>query len=467
MFLQQFYVESLGHYSYLIGSLDSGVAFVADPKRDIDDYLAVATANGLRITHILETHLHNDYISGSRELAAATGATICHSAEAELAYDHHPLHDGDILRFGELEVCVLRTPGHTPEHLAYTIVDTGRGRDLPCAILTGGDLLVGSVGRPDLLGEEMGRRLAPQLYESLHEKILPVGDGVQVLPTHGAGSSCGAAISTTRTSTIGYEKITNPYLQQKSRDAFVKFVLAGQPSVPAYYGRMRPINQGRAPLPVTRRHPQPLRAKDVQRQATAGAALILDTRAPAAFGGAHIPGAVNVGLDNRFTTWAGSVLPVDQPLILVLDEEAGLDEALRQLARIGYTEIAGYLRGGMTTWVEAGLPIESLPQIDVSALRTRLADGATVQVIDVRTDREWDEGHIAGALHIVVNDIPARAATLPRDRLLALICGSGYRSSVAASILLRAGVTDLVNVIGGMSGWNRLHYPTVPGVDGA
>src|SRR4051812_49000044 len=173
MFLQQFYVESLGHYSYLIGSPDAHVAFVVDPKRDFDDYLAVARAHELRITHILETHLHNDYVSGSRELAEATGATICHSAEAGLAYDHRPLHEGDTLRFGELKVHVLRTPGHTPEHLAYTIFDTGRSRDLPCAILTGGDLLVGSVGRPDLLGEEMGRQLAPQLYDSLHDKILP------------------------------------------------------------------------------------------------------------------------------------------------------------------------------------------------------------------------------------------------------------------------------------------------------
>ncbi|HMA33370.1 MAG TPA: rhodanese-like domain-containing protein [Chloroflexia bacterium] len=465
MFLQQFYVPSLGHYSYLIGSTEAGVAFVADPKRDIDDYLTTAQALGLRITHILDTHLHNDYVSGSRELAAATGATICHSAAAQLGYAHQPLDEGAILRFGELEVRVLETPGHTPEHLAYVIYDTTRSTTLPSAVLTGGDLLVGSVGRPDLLGEELGRQLAPQLYDSIHEKILPVGDAVQIWPTHGAGSSCGAAISSTRTSTIGYEKVANPYLQHPSRAAFVAAVLHGQPTVPAYYRRMRPINQ-QGPRVVGRfPGPAPLAPADFQCRAQTGDAVVLDTRMPLAFGGAHIPGAINVGLDNNFTTWAGSVVPAGVPLYLVLEAAAQVGEVVCQLMRIGYEQIPGYLLGGMPAWTAAGLPLTTLPQLTVQDLQAQLAQANAPQVIDVRKEDEWQEGHIAGALHIVGNDVVPGAAGLPHDRPLALICGGGYRSSVASSLLQRAGFTRVANVLGGMSAWNQLHLPTVRGAD--
>lgn len=461
MFLQQFYVESLGHYSYLIGSTEAGVAFVVDPKRDIADYLVVARERNLRITHILETHLHNDYISGNRELVAAAGAIIGHSAEADLSYDHLPLREGDTLRFGELEVRVLRTPGHTPEHLSYTVYDTTRSRSLPVAVLTGGDLLVGSVGRPDLLGEEWGRVLAPQLYDSLHEKILPVGDSVQVLPTHGAGSSCGAAISTTRTSTIGYEKATNPYLQHRSRESFVGHVLSGQPTIPAYYRRMRGMNQGAARVWGQYPRLEPLAPAAFAARLAAGDALVLDTRTPLAFGGGHIAGAINAGLDNRFTTWAGSVVPAGRPLLVVMEASTDVDEVVAQLMRIGYEQFAGYLQGGMGDWIEAGLSIATLPQITVQDLKARLDAERAPQVIDVRKDDEWQEGHIAGAIHIVGNDILTGLADHARSEPLALICGSGYRSSVAASLLKQEGFIQISNVIGGMGAWNNLDYPIV------
>ena len=459
MFLQQFYVECLGHYSYLIGSTEAGVAFVVDPKRDIDDYLHTAQDLGLRITHILETHLHNDYVSGSRELAAASGAVIGHSAAAELRYDHQPLRDDDRLHFGELEVRVLETPGHTPEHLCYLVYDTKRSSTTPALIFSGGDLLVGSVGRPDLLGPELGAKLAPQLYDSLHHKILPVGDAVVVLPTHGAGSSCGAAISSTRTSTIGYEKATNPYLQHDSPAAFVRAILGNQPTIPAYYPRMRPINQGGPPLgaPPTPPFldPATFAARMAHTQTT-----VVDTRDAAAFGAGHIPGAINIGLDNRFTSWAGSTLPADHALLLVVAAPSDVTAALTQLHRIGLAQVGGVLAEGMHAWTAAGQPVTTVPQISVTDLKALLDTGAVVQVVDVRKADEWQTGHIAGAVHYPANRLAERAADLPDDRPLAVICGGGYRSSLAGSLLRRQGYTQVHNVTGGMEAWVGQGYPT-------
>ncbi len=459
MFLQQFYVESLGHYSYLIGSTEAGVAFVVDPKRDIADYIQTAQDLGLRITHILETHLHNDYVSGSRELAAASGAVIGHSAAAQLRYDHQPLREDDRLLFGELAVRVLETPGHTPEHLCYLVYDTKRSPTTPALIFSGGDLLVGSVGRPDLLGPELGAKLAPQLYDSLHHKILPVGDAVVVLPTHGAGSSCGAAISSTRTSTIGYEKATNPYLQHKDQAAFVRAILGNQPTIPAYYPRMRPINQsgpplGAPPLPPSL-DPAAFAARMAEPQTT-----VLDTRDAAAFGAGHIPGAINIGLDNRFTTWAGSTLPADDALLLVVAAPGDVTEALTQLHRIGLAQVAGVLTDGMAAWTAAGHPVATVPQISVTDLHAMLDAGAPVQVVDVRKADEWQAGHIAGAVHYLANRLADQAADLPDDRPLAVICGGGYRSSLAGSLLRRQGYTQVHNVTGGMEAWTGQGYPT-------
>lgn len=459
MFVQQFYVEALGHYSYLIGSTDAQVGFVVDPKLDVDDYVNTAQQMGMRISHILETHLHNDYISGSRQLAALTGATIGHSAAAHLAYAHQPLRDGDTLRFGELEVRVLETPGHTPEHLAYVVYDTARSRDMPLLILSGGDLLVGSVGRPDLLGPELGAKLAPQLYDSLHEKILPVGDAVMVLPTHGAGSSCGASISSTRTSTVGYEKRTNPYLQHKDQASFVKAVLNGQPTVPAYYPRMRPINQsgppvGQVPLPPT------LDAAAFAARADEPHTVVLDARPAAQFGAGHIPGAINAGIDGSFTTWAGSVLPADHAVLLVLARPSDVGEATTQLRRIGFGDVPGVLAGGLEAWTAAGCPIATVEQITVGGLKDALDHGEPVLVVDVRKPDEWAGGHIPGAVHRLANRLVAEPADLPRDRRLAVICGGGYRSSVASSLLLRQGYTQVLNVAGGMEAWEGNGYPT-------
>jgi len=399
MYLQQFYVESLGHYSYLIGSDQAASAFIVDPKRDIQDYLDTARQQQLSITHIFETHLHNDYVSGARELAAATGARIHSSARADSGFDRVPLKEGDEFRFAELLVRVLETPGHTPEHVCFTVADTSRS-DEPLLILTGGDLLVSSVGRPDLLGEELGRELAPKLFDSLHRKILTQHDHVSVLPTHGAGSSCGANISKTRTSTIGYERISNPYLQTKDRDEFVCQVLAGQPAIPAYYQRMRPTNQ-QGPA-VLGRLPQPRAMEPEQiEQAMAGGALLIDAREPAAFGGVHVPSSYSIGLGPNFTAWVGSVLPAGQPLLLVVENGDELEDAVHQLIRIGYEDVRGYLAGGIDAWLAAGKKVQHLPQQSVFELHEALArNGSAPWVLDVRSGTEWQQGHIAGARHL-------------------------------------------------------------------
>ncbi len=474
MFVQQFFVPSLGHYSYLIGDTDSGEALVLDPKRDIQDYLATAQAEGLRIKFIFETHNHNDYVSGSRELAAATEAPLYASTDSGLHHEFRPVKEGDVIKVGGLVVRVMATPGHTPEHVSYTVADSSR-TETPALVLTGGDLLVGSVGRPDLLGKELGAKLAPKLYDSLHGKILKLEDYVQVLPTHGAGSSCGNNISTTRTSTIGYERRFNEALQQPTREAFIEFVLREQPAIPAYYSRMRPANQ-QGPA-VLGKFPdlKALTAREGQKLIEEGDNyLLIDTRSPAAFGGGHIAGSYNIGLGGSFTTWVGSVVGPDKPLIFLLQETTPqkLEEVVTQLVRIGYEKQSyGYLVGGFEAWLSSGLQIEHLAQISVQELAAELKHkqpkdhepGQKLTVLDVRSDMEWASGHIEEAVHIPGGDLEKKLGQLALDKgqPLAVICGSGYRSSVAASILQRHGFSDLQNTIGGMSAWKAAKLPTI------
>lgn len=462
MYLQQFFVEGLGHASYLIASDATKEAAVVDPRRDIQVYVAEAHRQGLKVRYALETHNHNDFISGAKQLATCLGAEHVASAEAALRFPYRGVHDGDELELGELLIRVLFTPGHTPEHVSYVVIDTSRA-DVPVLAFTGGDLLVGAVGRPDLLGRELGEQLAPLLYDSLHTKLLRLEDYVEVLPTHGAGSLCGRGITGKRTSTIGYERRFNPALQQKTKEAFVRYVLTGNPGIPTYYQRMRPTNQ-QGPaiwhLPEAR-----LLTPEEVRHLTEHGAIVLDTRPNVAFGGAHIPGAINIGLGAMFATWTGWLLPADTPLVLVLEHETQWDEAVTALARIGYERIAGALQFGMASWIEQGLPLARLEQLSVHELHDRLATRPEVQVLDVRMDSEWLDGHLERAVHIMLGDLPARldAAPLDRERPVAVICGSGYRSSIGASLLQQRGFREVWNVLGGMTAWREAGLPITDG----
>jgi hydroxyacylglutathione hydrolase len=459
MLVRQFVIDGLGHLSTLIADESAGLAAVIDPRRDVDVYLAAAAEADVRISHVVETHLHNDYVSGGRDLAALTGATLVIGAGAELAYEHRPARHGETFAVGGLRFMVLDTPGHTPEHVAYAVTDTSRA-DEPVLMFTGGSLLVGSVGRTDLLGAENAIPFARAMFHSLHEVILPHPDYVTIHPTHGAGSLCSTDIASTPSSTIGFERRHNPMLQPAEFDAFARRLLSGQPTVPRYFARMRPTNQagptllgGRIP------EPRPLSVEEA-RSAVAGDALVVDLRPPSAHALAHIPGSLSIPSGSSFGTWLGWVVEPDRPLLLVLESAADWDDAIRQTLRVGYEHVLGHVRGGVHAWIEAGGAVESNGRLTVDQLAAELGRGpAAPLVVDVRQASEYEAGHIPGSLHITAGSLPDRLADLPRHRPIATICASGYRASVAASLLRAAGFADVSWVADGLTAWEAQGHP--------
>jgi hydroxyacylglutathione hydrolase len=460
MFFRQFHLEALGHASYLVGDDTTGQALVLDPRRDVDAYLEAARNQGLRITHVVDTHGHNDYLSGLSELAARTRAEVLGSAAGSLGYDHRPVKDGEVIELGDVGFEVLHTPGHTPEHVSLLVHDREQS-DEPALLLSGGALLVGDLARPDLLGgQEQAREGARSFCRTIQEKLLTLPDHVEVWPTHVAGSLCGGNIGSRLSTTVGYERRANAILAEvSSSEEFVLecIRLDNLPAVPPYWRRMRAQNlAGVARIGVLDEPPalapdafaEAARADDVQ---------VLDLRQAEAFGGGHIPGALNVGLGSSFPTWAGTVLPEDTRALLVLDEPRQLDEAMWHLLRIGYPPPAGWLAGGMFAWRTAARPIERLEQLTVHQLAERLDE---ITVLDVRQPAERAGGHIDGSVFITGGELPGRLEEVP-DGPVAVICGSGFRSSVSASLIVAAaGRHDVHNVLGGMSAWTAADLPT-------
>jgi len=469
MLTQLFRIEGLGHLSTLIADDSAGVAAVVDPRRDVDAYLAAARELDVRITHVVETHLHNDYVSGGRELAALTGATHVIGAGAGLAHEHRPLRDGATFDVGALRFTTRDTPGHTPEHVAYAVADTSRGTD-PALLLTGGSLLVGAVGRTDLLGEEHAVAYAHDMHHSLHDVILGHDDHVIVQPTHGAGSLCAAGIASTPTSTIGYERRHDALLRVGDVDEFARRLLHRQPAVPRYFARMRPINQAGPALlggRVPDAHPLSL---DETRAALGGGALLLDLRSPAAHSVAHAPGSLSIPIGPSFGTWLGWVVEPDRPIVLILDHPADWDEAARQALRIGAERsLVGHLRGGFGVWADGGGELESNGRLTVDELAGRLGAGTNARasddslVIDVRQADEYAAGHVPGAVHLTAGSLPDRLAGLPHDRPIVTICASGMRASIAASLIRSAGFEDVSWVASGVPAWKAAGYPVVHG----
>jgi hydroxyacylglutathione hydrolase len=459
MLVRQFVIDGLGHLSTLIADESAGLGAVIDPRRDVDVYLDAAAAVDVRISHVLETHLHNDYVSGGRELAALTGATHVIGAGAQLAHDHRPASDGDVFDIGALRIWVLDTPGHTPEHVTYAVADTSRASE-PLLLFTGGSLLVGSVGRTDLLGEAHALPFARSMFHSLHDVILPHEDFVTVYPTHGAGSLCSTDIASTPSSTIGFERRHNPMLQAADVELFAQRLLSGQPTVPSYFARMRPLNQagprllgGRVP------EPRPLSVEET-RTAIDADALVVDLRAPVAHAFAHVPGSLSIPAGSSFGTWLGWVVQPDRPLVLLLDSPDDWDDAIRQALRVGYENVRGHIRGGFPTWIEAGGAVESNGRLTVDQLASRLSDGPTAPlVVDVRQASEYVAGHVPGSVHITAGSLQDRLAELPSDRPIATICASGYRSSVAASLLRSSGFPDVSWVADGLPAWESQGHP--------
>ncbi|GAC1583350.1 MAG: MBL fold hydrolase [Candidatus Dormibacteria bacterium] len=458
MIFKQFYLESLGHASYLVGDEKTGEALVLDPRRDVGIYFEEARRNGLRITLGVDSHGHNDYLSGLSQLATQERVSLLGLEGGHLGYDHRSVRDGEVFEVGDVGFKVLHTPGHTPEHLSLLVYDRAAG-DEPAMLLSGGSLLVGDLARPDLLGGEDAARQAAQVFcHTIQETLLTLPDHVEVFPTHVKGSLCGGNIGSRLSTTIGYERRTNAVLSRVSEtDGFVRecIRLDNLPAVPPYWRRMRTQNLAGVELLGVVPEPPALQPGDFKASAGAGA-LVLDTRQAEAFAGGHIPGALNVGLGSSFSTWAGTVLPENADILLVLDRPDDLWEATWQLLRIGYSAPVGWLAGGMMAWRTSGSEIDLLPTTSVHGLRRRL-EHDPLPVLDVRQPSEWVSGHIAGATFITGAELPARMADVPVGEV-AVVCGSGYRSSAASSLLRRAG-HSVLNVSGGMTAWGNAGYP--------
>ncbi|NHD17791.1 MULTISPECIES: MBL fold metallo-hydrolase [Actinopolyspora] len=462
MLFQQFYLQSLGHASYLIGDEKTGQALVFDPRRDVDVYTEAARTHGMRIAYVADSHGHNDYLSGVTDLTERTRAQVWGSATGEFGYSHQPLRDGQVVEIGDVGLEVLHTPGHTPEHISLLVYDRAMSADQPALLLSGGALLVGDLARPDLLGgQEKAQEAARTFCATIQDKLLPLPDHVQVFPTHVAGSLCGGNIGSRLSTTLGYERRSNAILAEvDNTEGFVRecIRLDNLPAVPPYWQRMRVRNMaGVEPLGVLAEPPALTVAEFEQHRAEG--VTVLDARQPEAFGGGHVPGALNVGLGAAFPTWAGTALPADAQVLLVLDHPGELWEATWQLLRIGYPPPLGWLRGGMSAWRTAAKPLEETPQITVGELNDELERGE-VELLDVRQPDEWANGHVPGATYITGAELPERLDEVPADKPVAVTCGSGYRSSVATSLLQRHGRNEVRNVLGGMSAWKQAELPT-------
>jgi hydroxyacylglutathione hydrolase len=472
MFFHQRFIPGLAIYSYMVGDEKTRQCAVIDPTRDVDDYLQIAKTVGLRITHVLETHVHADFVSGSAELKDRLGAEVeiaCSGLggdEWTPPYTDRVLQDGDEIALGAIRLQAVHTPGHTLEHICWALFDDNRSREVPWLVFTGDFLFVGDVGRPDLLGDEARKVLAHQLYQSVFQTLSGLPDFTEIFPAHGAGSLCGKAIGSRSSSTLGFERRFNAALAAKPEDRWVSDLLAGMPLAPPYFQRMKQVNrQGPAILGPELPGQKRWSAKQLHER-TCVDCLIIDARSKESFAAAHIPNSINIPFGHNLPTWAGWVLPYDRPTLLVLDEPEHMADVTKHLIRVGFDDIRGYLEGGIEAWETAGYALSTLPTISVHELHRRLrGPNGKPFVLDVRTDSEWESGHIEGALHIHGGKLEERFSEIPRDRQVAVICGSGYRASIASSFLKREGYNDVANVLGGMTAWKAAGLPTVGGHD--
>jgi len=449
MLVQQFFVTGLAHSSYLLGGTDS--CAIIDPRRDIDIYVDAAKALGMRITHILETHLHADFISGHMDLADKTGAAICAPKAGACRFEHIGMAEGDRLQIDGVRISVLEVAGHTPEHIAYVVADLERGEE-PVSVFSGDTLFVGDVGRPDLFPGR-ATELAAKLYDNLHQKLMKLPDFCEVYPAHGAGSLCGRAMGAKRTSTIGYERRFNAALQIRDKKEFIASLTTNMPPAPDHFARCSAINAAGPARLRTIPEPVGLTAGSFADKARIPGTVVLDIRPVEAFGGQHIPGAWHLDYGGNFATFAGWTLPADGEILLVADDESVVRDAAIWLKRVGIDHVTGYLDGGMHSWNAAGLPTESVPQLSPQQLHEMIRSNPGMILVDTRSAQEFDSLHIPGAKNIPAPDMRARHSELPKDEPVTLICGSGIRSSLAGSILQRNGFKDIRNVAGGINGY--------------
>jgi hydroxyacylglutathione hydrolase len=431
---QVFPTTMLGNNTYLL-AVGRDAALV-DPQRDAWRFVAAAESQGLTIRYVLETHVHNDYVSGALEVRAATGAQVVAPAKGAYRFPHRGMAEGDEIDLGGVVLQAMETPGHTPEHLAYVLSESGR----PVAVFTGGSLLLGSAGRTDLFGDRSTQDLTKAQFHSLR-RLAELPDQTKVLPTHGAGSFCAAtAPSQQSASTIAQQRRDNPAMLAPDEDSFVRQQLRGLLLYPSYYRHIAPTNRAG---PAVRGGPPDLRAlspADVERLAKAGAGIV-DIRDRWSFAAAHVPGSINIELDDVFASFVGWVVPFGAPIVVVVPEEGDRhgQEALTQLFRIGYEQVEGYLAGGVQAWLSTGRTAMSYRMADLDDLRRASATDAQPLVLDVRQPSEWAQGVIPGSVQLFVGDLPGRVDELPKDREIWAICRSGYRAAIAASLLDAAG----------------------------
>jgi hydroxyacylglutathione hydrolase len=467
MLLKRFYDDRLAQASFLVGCQATGEALVLDPNRDADQYIAAAEAEGLRITHVTETHIHADFVSGSRELALRAGATLLLSGEGGTEWQYRfardagatILHDGDSFMVGNLRFDVMHTPGHTPEHLTFIVTDTPATLR-PMGAFTGDFIFAGDVGRPDLLEraahiEGTMEASARQLFGSLR-RFAEQPDYLQLWPGHGAGSACGKALGAMPQTTLGYERVVNWAFGITDEDEFVRAVLSGQPEPPAYFAEMKRINRDGPAVLGGWPEPRTLNPASLS-QLLASRVPVVDLRPTREFAEGHVPGTLNIPLNKSFTTWAGSLLPYDREIALIVPDGAGrAADAIRALAMIGLDRVKGVFPASSISAWRAGTELQQVPQADAATVAARNGD---VTIVDVRSQAEWDAGHIPGAVHLPLGTLPGRLDELRRDTPLVLQCQSGGRSSIASALLQANGFENVTNLRGGIRGWREAGLP--------
>jgi hydroxyacylglutathione hydrolase len=453
MYFNQIAVPGLGCLSYVIGCPKAKAMAVVDPKRDIQDYLNIAREEGMQVTHVFNTHVHADHVSGDQELRYATGADIYIHESAPVQYRHKDITEGDVFEIGAAKIEVLHTPGHTPNAVSLLVTDRARSEE-PQMILTGDLLFVGDIGRPDLPGDEILDEQVRNLYNSLYLKLGPYPDHLEVFPAHGEGSLCGRGMSAKKSSTLGYERRANPMLRFPDFESFKAEVMSAFPVRPKSFSHIIQTNLKGAPTldacPMDKRlTPQQFE------QMIADGATVIDARDSAAFGGFHIPGSINIGFEKQLANWVGMVVDPASEIVLVVADHEDYDRMVTELHRIGYDLIFGYLSGGIMAWLMSGRAVDQLEQTSPQQLSARLA-GNGIRVIDVRTPAEWQSGHIAQAEHFPLTRIlEGQYPQAPKDDELVLHCGSGYRSNIAASLLRQAGFSKVKSLAGGAFAWSN------------
>jgi len=463
--VERFYLGCLAHASYMVGS--EGVAAVIDPQRDVDIYLEAAARNGWKIEYIIETHVHADFVSGHRELAERTRAHIYLGVGSGAEFLHVAVTDGDEIEFGQCCLRFLQTPGHTLESICILMDDRSQP-DRPASVFTGDTLFVGDVGRPDLSPTHTPQQLAAIMFQSIHEKLLTLPDDTEIFPAHGAGSLCGRQMSSESSSTIGKQRQSNYALLARTSEEFVHLLTDNLPARPEYFAQEVDLNR-RGAAPLSEAPPlAPLTAPEVLRLQKEGA-VVVDTRPAMQFAVAHVPGSVHIALTGQYASWAARILGLDTRLIIAGEDPEHVRESQMRLARVGVENVAGYLADGVAGWIKNGFELDYIPQITIQDfVELREQEPERIAVLDVRELGEVGGGAIENALCIPRGKLKSRLAELDREKLLVVHCKGGYRSSIATSILRRAGFRDIANLIGGFDAWKTAGLPcTIPGSVGA